>query len=159
VTVTKFLILYRADVSAAEQMASASPEQQQAGMQAWMEWFGKAGDAVVDGGAPVSGDDKTITGYSLLQADSRQALNAILDSQRHCRRRRMSAKCAAGRPYRRSRSAVSRRQTRTLAASSPRSSMVASTGHVTAPGAIACPVPQPRCRTFALRLDPVRFVR
>jgi len=83
VTVTKFLILYRADVSAAEQMANASPEQQQAGMQAWMEWFGKAGDAVLDGGAPLSGDDKTITGYSLMQADSRQALDAILDGHPH----------------------------------------------------------------------------
>ena len=71
---SKFLVLYRADVTAAEQMANATAEQQQAGMQAWTEWFSKAGDAVVDGGSPVSGDDKTITSYSLMQADSREAL-------------------------------------------------------------------------------------
>ncbi|WP_236792385.1 YciI family protein [Amycolatopsis sp. GM8] len=80
---TNFLVLYRADVSAAEQMANATPEQQQAGMQAWMDWFAKAGDAVVDGGSPVSGDDKSIGGYSVLQAKSRDALDAILENHPH----------------------------------------------------------------------------
>jgi hypothetical protein len=80
---SKFLVLYRADVTAAEQMANATPEQRQAGMQAWMEWFGKAGEAVVDGGSPVSGDDKTIGGYSILQADSRDALGQILQDHPH----------------------------------------------------------------------------
>ena len=80
---TKFLVLYRADVTAAEQMASATPEQQQAGMQAWTEWFSKAGDAVVDGGAPVSGEDQRITGYSILQADSREVLDQILQEHPH----------------------------------------------------------------------------
>ena len=80
---TKFLILYRADVSAAEQMANATPEQQQAGMQAWMDWFGKAGDAVLDGGAPLSGTDRTITGYSMMQAESRQALDVIMTGHPH----------------------------------------------------------------------------
>jgi hypothetical protein len=81
--VGKYLILYRADVSAAEQMARATPEQQQAGMQAWMEWFGKAGDAVVDPGSPVSGDDRTIGGYSVLQAESRAALDKVLEGHPH----------------------------------------------------------------------------
>jgi hypothetical protein len=80
---TKYLVLYRSDVSARDQMANATPEQAQAGMQAWMEWFGKAGDAVIDGGAPVSGDDQTIGGYSILQAESRDELNAVLDSHPH----------------------------------------------------------------------------
>jgi len=80
---TKYLVLYRADVSAAEQMANSTPEQQQAGMQAWMEWFGKAGDAVVDGGSPVSGDDSSIGGYSILQAGSRSALDAVLEGHPH----------------------------------------------------------------------------
>lgn len=80
---SKFLVLYRADVTAAEQMANATPDQQRAGMQAWVEWFGKAADAVVDGGSPVSGDDKTIGGYSILQADSREALDQILQGHPH----------------------------------------------------------------------------
>jgi hypothetical protein len=79
---TKFLVLYRADASAAEQMANATPEQQQAGMQAWMEWFDKAGDAVVDGGSPVQ-SDSGIGGYSVLQAESRDALDTILEGHPH----------------------------------------------------------------------------
>lgn len=49
----KFMILYRSPVTAAEQMASGSPEQAQAGMDAWMAWAGKAGAAIVDLGAPL----------------------------------------------------------------------------------------------------------
>ena len=80
---TKFLVLYRSDVSAREQIANATQEQAQAGMQAWMEWFGKAGDAVIDGGTPLSGEDQSIGGYSILQAESRQALDAILEGHPH----------------------------------------------------------------------------
>ena len=50
---TKFMVLYRSSTSARDQMASASPEQMKAGMEAWMHWAGKAGDAVVDLGAPL----------------------------------------------------------------------------------------------------------
>ena len=79
----KFLVLYRSDVSAEEQMANTAPEQAQAGMQAWNEWFTKAGSVVVDGGSPVSGDDRTIGGYSVLQADSRQELDKLLEAHPH----------------------------------------------------------------------------
>lgn len=80
---TKYLVLYRSDVSAADQMANATPEEQQAGMQGWMEWFAKAGPALVDGGSPVSGDDKTIGGYSVLQTETRGDLDALLDGHPH----------------------------------------------------------------------------
>jgi tagatose-1,6-bisphosphate aldolase len=80
---SKFLVLYRADASAAEQMANATPEQQAAGMQAWTDWFGRAGEAVVDGGSPLAGDDRTIGGYSILQADSREALETLLADHPH----------------------------------------------------------------------------
>ncbi|MDQ4502548.1 hypothetical protein [Sinomonas sp. ASV322] len=80
---TKFLVLYRSDVPASEQMGNASPEEAAAGMQAWMEWFGKAGEAVVDGGSPVSGDDQTIGGYSVLQAETRDALDGLLVDHPH----------------------------------------------------------------------------
>ncbi|WP_435595211.1 hypothetical protein [Tsukamurella tyrosinosolvens] len=80
---TKYLVLYRADQSAAEQMAQASPEEQQAGMAAWMEWFGKVGDAIVDGGSPVAGGDGTVGGYSVLQADTRETLGALLTGHPH----------------------------------------------------------------------------
>jgi hypothetical protein len=35
---TKYLLLYRAPVSAAEEMANTDPEAAQAGMDAWMAW-------------------------------------------------------------------------------------------------------------------------
>ena len=58
-----------------------TPEAQEAAMQAWMDWFGTLGSAVVDGGAPFgpstavqsdgsTGRDCRLTGYSILQADS-----------------------------------------------------------------------------------------
>ncbi|WP_300678757.1 hypothetical protein [Nocardioides sp.] len=78
----KFLLLYRTDASAAEQMANATPEQQQAGMQAWMDWFGRAGDVIVDGGSPVQ-SESGIGGYSILEAPSRQEIDAVLEGHPH----------------------------------------------------------------------------
>ncbi len=86
---TRFLVLYRAPMTAAEQMAQGSPEQAQAGMDAWMAWAQRAGDAVVDLGSPLglveAGGDAgdPIGGYSILQADSADALKAVLDGHPH----------------------------------------------------------------------------
>ena len=61
---------------------AATPEEQEASMQAWGQWFGTLGDAVVEGGAPfgpstaVHADGSTgatsagLSGYSVIQADS-----------------------------------------------------------------------------------------
>jgi hypothetical protein len=51
---TNFLVLYRSSVSAAEQMAAGTPEQTQAGIEAWMAWAQKAAGAIVDLGSPVA---------------------------------------------------------------------------------------------------------
>jgi len=91
---TKFMVLYRSALSARDQMASATPEQAKAGMEAWMAWAGKAGDAIVDLGAPLegaaqigagstAGGQAQITGYSILQAESVDALASILDAHPH----------------------------------------------------------------------------
>ena len=77
----KYLVLYRADVSAQDQIAQATPEQAQAGMEAWTAWASKAGDAIVDLGTPLSpvgSADATLGGYSVLQADSADALAVVL---------------------------------------------------------------------------------
>ena len=79
----KFLILYKSDEDAAARMAAATPEEQQAGMQAWTEWFGRAGSAIVDAGAPLAGGDGTVGGYTILQADSPEALAGVLDGHPH----------------------------------------------------------------------------
>ena len=91
---TKFLVMYRAPMSAMEQMSGATPEQAQAGMDAWMAWAGKAGDAIVDLGAPLAaaghigadaqaGEAAQITGFSVLQAESADAVTAVLDGHPH----------------------------------------------------------------------------
>jgi hypothetical protein len=51
----KFMVLYRSPVSAREQMAQATPQQIDAGMAEWMEWKEKAGNPIVDLGAPLAG--------------------------------------------------------------------------------------------------------
>lgn len=78
----KFLILYRSSVGAREQMATASPEQAEAGMAAWQAWMERAGPAVVDFGSPVAGDGD-VSGFSILQADSRQDVDGLLADHPH----------------------------------------------------------------------------
>ena len=90
---TKYLLLYRADVSAQDQMANATPEQAKAGMDAWMEWAGRAGSALTDMGSPCSyagavgatypPSEGSIGGYSILEADSLDALKGLLDGHPH----------------------------------------------------------------------------
>jgi len=89
--VSKFLVLYRAPASAREQMESSTPEQRQAGMELWQAWAGKAGSSIVDLGAPLGdgaivGDGEAyndIAGFSILDADSRQAVIGLLRDHPH----------------------------------------------------------------------------
>jgi hypothetical protein len=89
---TKYLVLYRSAISPDEQVGSASPEEAQAGMQAWIDWAGKAGSALVDLGSPLSsvasigkGDAaaQQIGGFSILEADSKEAVTKLLDGHPH----------------------------------------------------------------------------
>ena len=88
---TKFLVLYLSSTSARDQMASSTPEQMKAGMDLWMQWASKAGDAIVDLGVPLastgigSGPSVAgqINGYSIMQAESAEALDAVLDGHPH----------------------------------------------------------------------------
>ncbi|MBL9020109.1 MAG: hypothetical protein JNL83_38340 [Myxococcales bacterium] len=91
----KFLVLYRASQSGFEQMMKSTPEQQQAGMQAWMTWMTEAKASLVDGGAPLAkavkvmkGGDVTASpndlgGYSILQGESKEAVAASLKNHPH----------------------------------------------------------------------------
>jgi hypothetical protein len=87
---TKFLVLYHAPASAQEQMANATPEQAKAGMDAWMAWAGKAGDAIVDLGAPLApvttvggGAGDQTAGFSILEADGRGTVEQLLRDHPH----------------------------------------------------------------------------
>jgi len=90
----KFLVLYKAPTSAFEQMQKATPEQQKAGMDAWMAWGKKAQSSIVDMGAPLgkslrvtpggtSPATNELGGYSILQAESKEALAATLKGHPH----------------------------------------------------------------------------
>lgn len=90
----KFLVLYKAPTSAFEQMKKATPEQQKAGMDAWNAWGKKAAATIVDMGAPL-GKSLRVTkggtapatndlgGYSILQAESKEALAKTLEGHPH----------------------------------------------------------------------------
>ncbi len=75
-------------------MKSATPEQQKAGMAAWMAWGQKAAGSIVDMGAPLgkslnvtpsaaSPSTNDLGGYSILQAESKEALAATLKGHPH----------------------------------------------------------------------------
>jgi hypothetical protein len=90
----KFMVLYEAPVSAREQLGQATPEQAQAGMQAWMQWQEKAGDAVVDFGMPLAAGKRlenasidqsrsAVGGYSIIQAESLDDAVELLKDHPH----------------------------------------------------------------------------
>ncbi len=76
----KFLVLYRSNASMHDQMAAGTPEQMQAGMDAWMAWAQQAGSSLTDMGAPlgasmtagsgVAASPGHVGGYSFLEAAS-----------------------------------------------------------------------------------------
>ena len=75
-------------------MKTATPEQQKAGMDAWMAWGKKAAGSIVDMGAPLgkslrvtpggaSINSNDLGGYSILQAESKEALAETLKGHPH----------------------------------------------------------------------------
>ena len=92
----KFLVLYKASTEAFQQMMkTATPEQQKAGMDAWMSWSTRAGSSIVDMGGPlgkslrvakggaVSPITNDLGGYSIMQAESKEALAASMKEHPH----------------------------------------------------------------------------
>lgn len=90
----KFLIVYKASAAGFEKAMKSTPEQQKAGMDAWMKWTNKAGSALVDMGAPLgkslrvtpSGAAPTqndLGGYSVMQAESKEKLAELMKGHPH----------------------------------------------------------------------------
>ncbi|KQQ66714.1 hypothetical protein [Microbacterium sp. Leaf320] len=85
---SKFLVLYRSTVSAADQMATADPDSGAASMKAWMDWAQRAGDAIIDLGSPTQTVDggepgSFIGGYSIMHASDAEALQDVLADHPH----------------------------------------------------------------------------
>ncbi|WP_427172644.1 hypothetical protein [Arthrobacter sp. 92] len=90
----KFVVLYIAPQSAQSLMAESSPEAAQEGMKAWTQWAEKAGDGLVDLGAPLGAGKEVVTagtsdtatnvsGYSVLQAEDMEGALALLEGHPH----------------------------------------------------------------------------
>jgi hypothetical protein len=90
----KFLVLYKAPLASFDQMMKATPEQQKAGMAAWMAWSQKAAASIVDMGAPlgkamsvtpagVSAIRNDLGGYSIMQGESKEALAETMKGHPH----------------------------------------------------------------------------
>jgi hypothetical protein len=86
------MILYRAGTSANEQLENATPEQTEAGLQAWRTWAEKVSYALVDLGSPLAhtthvgpGAASTdgVCGYSLVEAGSAEEVETILNGHPH----------------------------------------------------------------------------
>ena len=91
---TTYLVLYSSPVSAAEQLASATPEQAEAGMAEWTAWAQRNGESIADLGQPL-GEGRALeggssgpssmqhTGYSLIKADSMDDAVTMLADHPH----------------------------------------------------------------------------
>jgi hypothetical protein len=90
----RFLVLYKAPMASFEQMMKATPEQQKAGMDAWMAWGAKASKEIVDMGAPLGKSLKVtpggasptkndLGGFSIMQGESKEAVAAVLKGHPH----------------------------------------------------------------------------
>ncbi len=88
----RFVAIYRAPMTAREQMSKATPDDGKA----WMDWFGQWGEGVVDFGGMldighrvgISGSsqgDPNVTGFSILEAESMEAAIAMVQSHPHLR--------------------------------------------------------------------------
>lgn len=90
----KYMLLYLTPVSAEDQMQNTDPEAGKKMMDMWMAWFGKCGDAIVDGGVPLgkamnvsqtgkSKGDSKVGGYSIMQAENMETVEGLLDGHPH----------------------------------------------------------------------------
>ena len=90
----KFIVLYTAPMSAMEQMQSIKPEDSKGIMDSWMAWADKNKVSVLDLGTPLGNAVKItkdgesevkgyIVGYSLMQADSMDAVKEMLKAHPH----------------------------------------------------------------------------
>jgi hypothetical protein len=90
----RFIVLYRAPQEVAERFATATPEQAQAGVRLWTEWFTRLGPALVDPGRPL-GNARTVTrdgamdgpteviGMTILQAETMDDALAMVHDHHH----------------------------------------------------------------------------
>ncbi|MFY9265646.1 MAG: hypothetical protein WAO61_09520 [Solirubrobacterales bacterium] len=91
---SRFLVLYTAPTDMVQQAMSMPSEEREATMAEWMKWAGTCGDRLVEMGSPLgngasltasgsSDASSDVSGYSILEADSRDAAIELLDGHPH----------------------------------------------------------------------------
>jgi len=92
--VKKYLVLYHMPTSFVEIAKDADPAEMKAVMEAWMAWFARCGDQLVDMGTQLSGgrrltasgsspSQRNVVCYSIVQAESMEAAEALLADHPH----------------------------------------------------------------------------
>lgn len=90
----KFIVIYHMPKNAVEGMKDASPEDMKKGMESWMVWAQKCGSSLIDMGTPLangqkitkdgtSPSDKSVVGYSILQAENMEDAVELLKGHPH----------------------------------------------------------------------------
>lgn len=91
----KYLVVYCAPAEAMAKMATATPEEQKAGMAEWAKWKEKNGDSIVEMGEPImlgqgtrdgnnwQNSTKQVSGYSIVQAQNMDAAKKIFENHPH----------------------------------------------------------------------------
>ena len=94
----KYMVLYNSSKTASETMADATPEQMQASMGEWMRWRDEASKSFeVDFGLPlqsvgkitgseVSNSSSPVSGYAIMEGDSKDTLIELLKTHPHLQR-------------------------------------------------------------------------
>lgn len=88
----KFLVLFSAPAETRAKMQSATPEEMQASMKPWMDWFAAMGDTIVDRGMPTTHamgltkqgtepGNAEIVAYDIIQAES---IDDALEKMKTC---------------------------------------------------------------------------
>jgi hypothetical protein len=91
---SRYVLLYSAPLAVSERFATASPEEAQLGLQAWVEWAEKLGPTLVDPGKPlgngrtitsngVSPSDTQVIGMSIIEADSMDHALSMVEDHHH----------------------------------------------------------------------------
>ena len=90
----RYIVTYHAPIGFGAYAERRSPEEMQAGMQAWMAWFQSCGEGLVDGGGPLGAglrvtadgsapSERNLVAYSVLQAESAEAAHAMVKDHPH----------------------------------------------------------------------------
>src|SRR5882724_4231147 len=91
----KFMVLYNSNQTSSQRMAQSTPEEMKAGMAAWMDWKDKLDAGLkFDWGLPLevvehltatgtSASDSHVSGYSTMEAESKDEVISALKSHPH----------------------------------------------------------------------------